>query len=225
MTDSQKPGRAPSAHAIGTRLRQLRTASGRSLRSVAEAVGISSSALSQIETGAMQPSVNRLVEIVSELDAPVSVIFDPHEVFRPVHLEQGDASEPVPGVSVANSTTEKQLGQGVIYRQLSPVHLEGIDFLETVYPPNTSSSLDGAMMVHQGYEVGRVISGRLRFEFSEGSVELGEGESLAFAATRPHRVVNDSSETPASALWLTLRAWDPATGLEAAEAKPAQLPR
>ncbi|WP_285726037.1 helix-turn-helix domain-containing protein [Psychromicrobium xiongbiense] len=192
---------------IGARLRHLRTGSGRSLRSVAEAIGISPSALSQIETGVMQPSVNRLIEIVTVLQVPVSAIFDDHEVLRPVNLAPEAVAEPFPGVLVAtrNADSITTLGQGVVYRRLTPVQLDGIDLYETTYPPLASSSIDGAMLVHEGYEAGRVLEGSLTFEFGEGSVELGSGESLSFWATRPHRVVNSSPDTPAVALWLTLR--------------------
>ncbi|MFT3797813.1 helix-turn-helix domain-containing protein [Microbacterium sp.] len=202
MTD-----RSVTNGSIGARLRQLRIESGRSLRSVAEAIGISSSALSQIETGAMQPSVNRLIEIVSVLEVPVAAIFDDHDVLRPVELEHGRTSEPIPGVTVATAGAGAQtvLGQGVLYRRLTPVRLDGVDLFETVYPPLTSSSVDGAMLVHEGYEAGRVISGSLSFEFTEGTVALGPGDSLSFWATRPHRVVNESVDTAAVAVWLTLR--------------------
>lgn len=189
---------------IGARLRKLRLEAGRSLASVAEAVGISSSALSQIETGAMQPSVNRLIEIVAEVGVPVSAIFDDHEVLHPKAVESG-SSEPIPGVRVTVADKDAAtLGQGVVYRRLTPVALTGIDLFETVYPPGTSSSIDGAMLVHDGYEMGAVQKGTLRFEFTEGAVDLRAGSSIAFWATRPHRVVNESAK-PASAIWLTLR--------------------
>ncbi|MFT4156707.1 MAG: helix-turn-helix domain-containing protein [Microbacterium sp.] len=196
-----------TASTIGGRLRHLRTESGRSLRSVAEAVGISSSALSQIETGIMQPSVNRLIELVSVLGVPVSAIFEDHDVLLPVSVDGGETTEPIPGVVVQGGQAEMTLGQGVIYRRLTPTRIDGVDLFETVYPPLTTSSVDGAMLVHEGYEVGRVVSGTLLFEFSEGSVRLGQGEALSFWATRPHRVVNESPDASASAIWLTLRNW------------------
>lgn len=190
---------------IGARLRILRVASGRSLASVAEAVGISSSALSQIETGVMQPSVNRLIEIVGEIGTTVSEIFEDYETLRPKALSSG-VSQPIPGVQVmvAGADEEAHLGQGVVYRRLSPVALEGVDLFETLYPPKTSSSVDGAMLRHSGYEMGAVTSGSLSFEFTEGTVQIDAGGSIAFWATRPHRVVNDS-DAPARATWLTLR--------------------
>ena len=196
----------PLSAQIGGRLRQLRLASGRSLASVAQELGISSSALSQIETGAMQPSVNRLIELVGVLGAPVSSIFGELEVFeRPTEPDDAAVSEPIPGVLVVaeGAAALAHLGQGVTYRRLTPTALPGVELFESTYPPGSSSSVDGAMLVHEGFESGHVVSGTLTFEFSEGEVRLGPGGSLSFLATRPHRVVNETSE-PASAVWLTL---------------------
>ena len=217
-------GDKATASVIGARLRHVRTSAGLSLRAVAEAVGISSSALSQIEKGTMQPSVNRLVEIVTVLGVPVSAIFDDHGLLAPVDFDATRVAEPVPGVYVAagEAAPIATLGQGVVYRRLTPVRLDGLDLFETTDPPLTSSSIDGAMLVHEGYEVGRVISGSLTFEFTEGSVVLGPGGSLSFWATRPHRVVNVSSEQAAVALWLTVRHARPE--IPSVSAREDQLP-
>lgn len=190
---------------IGGRLRELRRASGQSLTAVAEAVGISSSALSQIETGVMQPSVNRLIEIIGVVGAPVAALFDGYDVAHPA-AEAGVSTEPLAGVLVSSASAghTAALGQGVTYRRLTPAPIAGIDLFESVYPPLTSSSVDGAMLVHRGYETGSVQRGRLRFEFTEGAVELSAGDTISFWATRPHRVVNASPKKSAVAIWLTL---------------------
>lgn len=192
---------------IGARLRRFRVDNGRSLASVAQQLGISSSALSQIETGAMQPSVNRLVELVGVLGVPVSAIFDEVDVFAPdLSAHPREPSEPIPGVLVAEAAGEApaRLAQGVQYRRLSPIAIPGVDIFESLYPPGSSSSDDGAMLVHAGYESGHVVQGRLSFEFSEGVVRLSAGDSLSFSASRPHRVRNESDEV-AVAIWLTVQ--------------------
>jgi transcriptional regulator with XRE-family HTH domain len=190
---------------IGTRLRRLRTTSGRSLASVAQELGISSSALSQIETGVMKPSVQRLVELVGVLGAPVSAIFDDVAVAAPRATAGGDVAEPVPGVLVSYGDDDRpaHLGEGVTYRRLSPAPLRGVTLFESTYPPRAASSPDGEMLVHAGYDCGHVVAGELTFEFSDGEVRLGPGGSLSFAASRPHRVVNATDEV-AVAIWLTV---------------------
>ncbi|MEV7694759.1 helix-turn-helix domain-containing protein [Microbacterium sp. NPDC089189] len=191
---------------IGDRLRRLRLAGGRSLGAVAAHLGISSSALSQIETGAMQPSVKRLVELVGVLDVPLSAVLDDVAYFSPAMDElPAGVTEPVAGVFVADAATSEgaHLAEGITYRRLSPLRLPGVDWFESTYPPGTSSSLDGAMLVHRGLESGRVERGELTFEFAEGAIRLAAGATISFRATLPHRVLNDTAEV-AVATWLTV---------------------
>src|SRR5205809_341387 len=60
---------------IGGRLRQERERQGHSLRKLAAKLGISPSALSQIETGRSRPSVGSLYSIVSELGLSFDELF------------------------------------------------------------------------------------------------------------------------------------------------------
>lgn len=123
---------------------------------------------------------------------------------RPPESAGSDVTEPLPGVVVSRGATAvAHLGQGVTYRRLTPLAVTGVDLFESVYPPGASSSLDGAMLVHSGWESGHVVTGVLTFEFSEGEVRLGPGASLSFSAARPHRVVNEAEDT-AVAVWITL---------------------
>lgn len=69
---SAQPGDAAQ---LGARIRSVRTARGVSLRGLAADLGISPSALSQIERGRMRPSVTRLLQIMSALNAPLSAAF------------------------------------------------------------------------------------------------------------------------------------------------------
>lgn len=70
---------------MGPRLREARVATGFSLRQFASRVGISSSALSQIETGKSAPSVNTLYSIVSELGLSLDQLFaTPNAIDRAV---------------------------------------------------------------------------------------------------------------------------------------------
>lgn len=60
-------GREPDARAIGTSVRRLREASGRSLRDVAEALGITASYLCDLELGRRLLSAQRLAQVRKEL--------------------------------------------------------------------------------------------------------------------------------------------------------------
>ncbi|MFC4532710.1 helix-turn-helix domain-containing protein [Sphaerisporangium dianthi] len=67
---------AISSERLGRRLRELRAQSGKSLRAVARELGISPSAVSQIERGLMRPSVSRLIAFVAAVGAPLAAVFD-----------------------------------------------------------------------------------------------------------------------------------------------------
>lgn len=59
---------------LGARLRAAREAQGVSLRSVAAAIGVSPSLLSQIENGKTNPSVDTLYALVQQLGISVDAM-------------------------------------------------------------------------------------------------------------------------------------------------------
>ena len=193
----------PFPELVGRRLRALRAGTDRSLSSVAREIGISASALSQIESGVLRPSVKRLIDIVGALGVPVSAALDDARFApRPETGSPPRTSEPLTGVHVA-LPPEARLGDGVTYRRLTPVVIPGLDLYESTYPPGTSSSPDGEMLVHHGYETGSVVRGELAFRFADGVVRVPPGGSISFPATRPHRVQNETDEV-AVAVWATV---------------------
>src|SRR5918996_1531033 len=68
---------------VGRRLRANREERGLSLRELARRLGMSPSAISQIETGKSRPSVSTLYAMVSELGISLDDLFTPTEVKRP----------------------------------------------------------------------------------------------------------------------------------------------
>ena len=192
---------------IGARIRSLRQASGVSLTALARTLGVSASAISQIETGVMQPSVSRLVEIMGALQLPLSLVFDERLSlsFPPPYLLP-PAEEQLPSVSVARAvhTTSVDLQEGVVYRRLAPQAIADTEYFESTYPPGAASGPDGEFLAHAGFETGIVMSGRLTFQFSDGEIELAKGDSISFPASKGHRVVNRTDHV-AVANWLTVQ--------------------
>ncbi|RFA12831.1 hypothetical protein B7R22_14885 [Subtercola boreus] len=179
---------------VGPRLREIRLESGQSLRAVAQKLGISPSALSQIETGAKLPSVNRLLAIVTALDVPLSTVFE---------------SAPTATGGVAHSVSRSgdvpllNLGDGVTYRRLSPTPVPGLEMFESTYPPGSTGSAHSSsrLIKHGGYEVGNVSRGELTIDFENETVTLGPGDSISFHATRPHMLSNRGTEA-CIAIWV-----------------------
>jgi transcriptional regulator with XRE-family HTH domain len=193
-------------HRIGARIRRLRQDSGVSLTALARQLGVSASAISQIETGAMQPSVSRLVEIMGALNLPLSLVFDERLTLSfPPPYALPPAEEALLEVSVARARQMKSLDleEGVVYRRLAPRAIPGTEYFESVYPPGAASGPEGEFLAHAGIETGIVISGRLTFQFSDGEIELAEGDSICFPASKGHRVINTTSSV-AVATWLTV---------------------
>ncbi|WP_066906038.1 helix-turn-helix domain-containing protein [Millisia brevis] len=188
------------ARILGSRLRSLREAKGMSLRGLARQLGISPSAVSQIERGLITPSVMRLIGMVEALGAPLCVVLDdePLHDSTAVGFHAGFSVRRAPGAPV-------DLTGGVTYRRLSPP-LPGTDFFESIYPPGSSSGPPDEYLEHAGIDAGTVTAGRVIVESPRERVELQTGDSIAFDASTPHRITNPDDDKPAILTWLTLHA-------------------
>lgn len=180
---------------LGARLRALRKDAGLTLRDLAEALGISTSAVSQIERGVRRPSVSRLLAIVQVLGRPLADVFD-----EPA--EQA-LTEGATGFILARSgaSTPVTLGTGVVFRRLSPAHTGGVDFFESTYPAGSVATDMGSLITHEGYEVGTVASGELTIDFPDERVVLKAGDSIRFPCELPHRMGN-YGDVDAVATWV-----------------------
>lgn len=183
------------AEQLGGRLRALRQSHGISLRSVARQLEISPSALSQIERGALRPSVNRLFAIVTVLGVSLVDLFHEGE-FTDYH------PAPPPGSYSLRRSPEVEtltLDGGVRFRRLSPGMARGVDFFESTYPPGSRASSENELITHHGFEIGTVTVGELVIEFADERVVLRPGDSISYACETPHRMSNQSgAETVAT---------------------------
>src|SRR5438034_10660150 len=111
---------------VGQRLRAERERHGLSLRELARRLGISPSALSQIETGKSRPSVGTLYAIVTELRMSMDVLFGGR-------LDGADAPAAAPATSDpvqrAETRTAVQLESGVRWERLTAHAEADVDFL------------------------------------------------------------------------------------------------
>lgn len=205
---------------LGARLRAERLRQGMSLREMARRLGMSASALSQIETGKAQPSVSKLFDIVNllgtSLDGLLAGAPVPPPEDRP-RAREGGGEDPRAHVTLARGPEAEgffsfqrsgehdvlELDSGVEWRRLTEGSLPGVEFLHVTYSPGGCSSSEDAFMRHAGQEFGYVLSGLLVVEVGFDSYELTAGAAISFPATTPHRLSNPGSE-PAYAIWLVL---------------------
>ncbi|MFC4000653.1 cupin domain-containing protein [Prauserella oleivorans] len=196
------PGAPPDDEELGARIRALRLERGMSLRALATALGISPSALSQMERGKMRPSVTRLFQIVSILQVPLAAAFG-EDVPAPAAAEPVEVKPDEVVLARSGDVPALSLGHGVEYRRLTPVPIPGVEIFESVYPPGSSSSQDAEYLRHSGHEMGSVLSGTLTLDIGFERYELGPGDSIRFPSTTPHRIRN-TGDVPAVAVWVNL---------------------
>jgi transcriptional regulator with XRE-family HTH domain len=205
-----EPGEVKAVPALdlGTRLRAERLRQGMSLREMARRLGVSASALSQIETGKAQPSVSKLFDIVNLLNTSLDGLLVGEEGPRRTGLPDGPPArdhqaEGFFSLQRSGEHEALELESGVQWRRLTSGSFPGVEFLHVTYAPGASSSRDGVFMRHAGQEFGYVLSGRLQVDVGFDSYELLADDSISFPATTPHRLGNPGTE-PAQAIWCVL---------------------
>ncbi len=196
---------APST--LGLRLREVRQRHGVGLRELARRLEMSPSAISQIETGRMQPSVRTLYAFVSEFRVPLDeVLYDYTRASRD-HASSTDSdpstAPPEPGLALqrAGGRPAITLNSGVKWDRLMFWADEDVEFIEATYEPGGASSPDDALMRHSGHEFGYVLSGTLTVVVGFDEFVLRPGDALTFPSSTPHRLSNEGEET-ARAIWV-----------------------
>jgi transcriptional regulator with XRE-family HTH domain len=204
---------------VGRRLRARREEANLSLRELARRLGISPSAISQIETGKSRPSVSTLYSMVSELGITLDELFA--ETFGRGDGESGEtapaAGQP-PGsaqparpettgakglVQRASSRTTIDPEAGVHWERLTPTSDPDAEFLYVVYESGASSSRCDKLRRRSGREYGLVLSGTLEVTVGFDTFELGPGDSICFDSTIPHRFRSKGDE-PVHGVWFAL---------------------
>lgn len=176
---------------IGVRLKHARRIKGLRLRQLAERVGCSESFLSKIENNKVNPSLQMLHRIVTELDFTIGEI-----------LSQ----------DIDENTVVMRAGERPIIRIVPNRKTEGIH-LEWLIPPGDARLLSGSVHVvhpgggslgvieHEGEEVGFILEGEIELEVDGKTYTLKQGDSFFFRSELPHGYRNPG-ETIARILWI-----------------------
>jgi XRE family transcriptional regulator, regulator of sulfur utilization len=169
-------GAAELGRRVADNLRQRRKARGLSLDDLARASGVSRAALSQIETCKSNPTVGVLWKIAVGLGIPFAELIGAPRSGALV-LRRGDAQ--------LLRSSDGKLGS----RPLTPA---GSSPLVELYELHLAARATHASEPHAPgtHEVIVVLSGQLRMHVDSETFELGAGDSVAFAADRPHAYEN-----------------------------------
>lgn len=161
---------------IGFRLRHARKVMGLRLRELAERVGCSESFLSKIENDKVNPSLQMLHRIVSELNFSIGEI-----------LSQ----------DIEKNQVVMRAGQRPVIRMVPSRETEGTS-VEWLVPPGDSRLLAGSIhsvnpgggslgtIAHEGEEFGFILEGELELEVDGKVYSLQVGDSFFFRSDLPH---------------------------------------
>jgi transcriptional regulator with XRE-family HTH domain len=204
--DSSMGKGSDTSSVLGPRLRAIRLRHGLSLRELARRVDLSPSAISQIETGKMQPSVRTLYALAAEFGVTVDeVLFNdaPSSDAPAASLPDSSPAVAGPGLAVQHAAGRPAitLNSGVTWERLMFWGDEDVEFIEATYAPGGASGPDDTLVRHSGHEFGHVLNGTLRVVVGFDEFVLGPGDSITFPSSTPHRLSNDGLET-VRAIWV-----------------------
>jgi quercetin dioxygenase-like cupin family protein/DNA-binding XRE family transcriptional regulator len=193
---------------LGSELRRIRESKKLSLRSVANAVGVSPSLLSQVETGKTQPSVSTLYALVNHLGVSLDGLMGQH---RPSVVEATPATlAPTNGTSGGNGVVQRspnnpviEMENGVTWERLADGGSDVADPLIVTYAPGASSSVEGKLMRHSALEYGVITEGQLVLKIDFEEHVMNPGDSFCFDANRPHMYHNRSNQV-AKGIWFVI---------------------
>jgi transcriptional regulator with XRE-family HTH domain len=209
---ARRAARPPLEEDVGPRLRAHREQAGLSLRELARRLGVSPSAISQIETGKSRPSVSTLYSIVSELGMSLDELFGAQKPAQPAAAPSAAAPAPQPArvqqqaerhVERADSRATIDLESGVRWERLTPGPDHDLDFLFVTYDVGGSSSEGNRSIRHSGHEYGLILSGTLEVTVGFDHYALGPGDSISFDSTVPHHLMNRGDE-PVRGVWVVV---------------------
>jgi transcriptional regulator with XRE-family HTH domain len=170
------PGEAEAPADPGGAVRALREQRGLTIASLARQVGISAAAISQIESGAVQPSVMTLRKLAAALAVPVFRFF----------LPPGTAA-----ASVVRRSERKTLGlarTGAHYELLTPSLQGQLEVMEISMDPGQSSAPEP--ISHPGEECLVITSGHGELELGDDVIDMQTGDAATFPGSIPHRLRN-----------------------------------
>ncbi|MDA8060722.1 MAG: helix-turn-helix domain-containing protein [Leptospirillum sp.] len=173
---------------VSEKIRNLRLEKKMTLRGLAQSAGISPSALSQIESAQVSPSVATLEKIAAALRLPITVLFDePEEANDPVLMPAKDRRRVY---SAPSHATLEPLARGLSKKKMQP-------FLLRLDPGGEVG--DHPYSGTEGEEFAIVLEGEVLFEQSGRNYTLRDLDAVYFDPMKPHNWKN-TGRGPATVL-------------------------
>lgn len=165
-----------AAPALGARLRRLRQARRRTLRTVAQTAAVSESFLSQVERGRANPSISSLTRIAAALGVTVGDLFGPDRRAGSQVVRAG-ASAPL------------EFGAGARKWLLTPQPLQELEIVVCEFEVGGHSG-DDPYTHGDAEETCVVLAGTVTHQVGHDVLELREGDAASYRSSQPHRTAN-----------------------------------
>ena len=182
------------SHGVGIRIRDLRKQKGMTLGKMARHCECSSSLLSQIERGIVNPSFSTLKSIGDALEITLA------QLVMEASTIDADSSSLMKQKERKILTTEG----GVQFQLLSRNVNVSFEFILNHWPPGTSTGKQP--YTHEGEECGLLLEGELEVEVNGKMHRMKPGDTITLRSSAPHRISN-SGDKKALAVWVNSAPW------------------
>jgi transcriptional regulator with XRE-family HTH domain len=174
---------------LGERIKRKRESMHMQLNDLARKVGVSSSALSQIENAKAFPSIVTLKTIADQLNTTVGELIGENETLTKNPLITKKEKKFVMGNK--SGTSIYLLSHHDPHKQMETYLVEFIK----------NSDTQAIFTEHPGQEFCYILKGKVSFILDEKEYELSEGDSLYFNSNIPH-FAKGWSKSNAIMLWI-----------------------
>ena len=177
-------------HGIAGKLRGLRTQHRFSMRQLAALSGVSTSTISDVERGKVEPSITMLKRLATALDVNLTYFFSEADV-DPGWVVRADKRRRI---------RQPVVGRGIEFELLGPEHDSDLEPLFGRYDPGASMGAEA--ITHDGEEWGIIVRGRLKVWVGDEIFFLDEGDTIWFPSTTPHRMANALPDQITEYIWV-----------------------
>ena len=174
---------------LGQKVRDIRKHKGLSLSQLAEKCHCSTSLISQIETGVVNPSFSTLKSISDALQTDMAMLLASDTITNGILFSLMAPRER------KTLTTEG----GVKFQLLSRGVDFSCEFILNQWPPGTSTGKE--LYTLTGEECGLLLEGELEVEINDTIHYMKPGDTITLLSTIPHRVSNPGKKK-AVAIWV-----------------------
>lgn len=174
---------------VGKNIRKLRKEKNLTLAEMAKLCQCSSSLLSQVETGSINPSFSIMVSISNALGVSMAELV----------TETAYPKRELPFSLMPADERKTLIERGVKFQLLTRSVELPFEFILNEWPPGCGTGK--ALYTHDGQECGFVLEGELNIEIGGKVYTLKPGDTMTLISSVPHRVWNPGKKT-AVAIWV-----------------------